>query len=281
MVRLLSGLALAVAALAAIYFLPTAALRVLVVAIALLAAHEYLGMASASAEATADRSAFAEASADRRTAGRGPSRVFVYGFIAATSWLMSEPIRYAAVVLLAALALLLIEVLFRARPLGEASAAVVGGFYVGMPLGLLVAIHRLAGREAVLLLIATVAVSDSAQYYSGRLLGRRPLAPAISPKKTIEGAAGGVILGTAAMVLIGGRVFPAVPRLSLALLGLVVVMLGICGDLFESRLKRDAGVKDSSALIPGHGGILDRIDALLFAAPAFYAFLDSASLWGS
>ena len=73
----------------------------------------------------------------------------------------------------------------------------------------------------------------------------------------------------------GPWVFPRTRPLSLALVGVAIVVLGICGDLFESRLKRAAGVKDSSALIPGHGGVLDRIDALLFAAPAYYVYLQS------
>ena len=133
--------------------------------------------------------------------------------------------------------------------------------------------HGRWGREAVLLLIGTVVVSDSAQYYVGRLLGRHLLAPRVSPKKTIEGAVGGAVFGTLAMVLGGAYAFPLASRATMAAIGLAIVVLGICGDLFESRLKRDAGVKDSSTIIPGHGGVLDRIDALLFAAPAFYLFV--------
>ena len=101
------------------------------------------------------------------------------------------------------------------------------------------------------------------------MFGRHPLAPAISPKKTIEGAIGGAIAGTLFMAFAGRIVFPEQPRLMLAVLGFVMVLLGILGDLFESRLKREANVKDSSSLIPGHGGVLDRIDALLFVTPAF------------
>jgi hypothetical protein len=113
-------------------------------------------------------------------------------------------------------------------------------------------------------------MSDSAQYYTGRAFGRRPLAPSISPKKTIEGAIGGVVFGIVFMMLAASILLPQVPLLVRGLLGAAVVALGIVGDLFESRLKRLAGTKDSSSLIPGHGGVLDRIDALLFATPAFY-----------
>jgi phosphatidate cytidylyltransferase len=144
--------------------------------------------------------------------------------------------------------------------------------YIGMTLGALAAIRLVGGRESVLLLMLTIIASDSAQYYTGRAFGRRPLAPAISPKKTVEGALGGIILGTATMWVGGLRVFPTASPLLLFLASAMVVLLGIVGDLFESLLKRSAGVKDSSGLIPGHGGILDRIDSWLFAGPAYYVF---------
>jgi len=153
------------------------------------------------------------------------------------------------------------------------AAGLFAAVYIGMPLGMLTAVHALLGWKATLLLVGTIVVSDSAQYYSGRLLGRTKLAPSISPKKTVEGAIGGVIFGTAFMVFVGARVLPSRGMAPLVGLGLFVVIVGICGDLFESRLKRTAGIKDSSSLIPGHGGVLDRIDALLFAAAPFYLYV--------
>jgi phosphatidate cytidylyltransferase len=154
-----------------------------------------------------------------------------------------------------------------------ASAAMFAIAYVGVPLGAVAAIQVLGGREAVILLVVTIVASDSAQYYAGRAFGRTPLAPAISPKKTREGAIGGVVFGTAVMTLGGRIVFPAASWVVLAATGLGVVLSGIIGDLFESLLKRGAGIKDSSALIPGHGGILDRIDSWLFAGPVYYFFV--------
>ena len=120
----------------------------------------------------------------------------------------------------------------------------------------------------------TVMVSDTAQYYTGRAFGRRPLAPAISPKKTIEGAIGGFVFGTLLLAVAGALVAAGdAGRAARRRSASAIVALGIAGDLFESMLKRSAGVKDSSALIPGHGGVLDRIDALLFAAPVYYIVL--------
>ncbi len=165
-----------------------------------------------------------------------------------------------------------------AARLREVAASLFPLVYLGVPLGALVAVRASVGREALLLLVATIVISDTGQYYAGRTLGRHALAPSISPKKTVEGAVGGLVAGTAAAALIGRYWLPGVPVLELALLGAALVALGIVGDLFESLLKRSAGVKDSSALIPGHGGILDRIDSWLFAAPVYYVFLRYAVL---
>ena len=105
------------------------------------------------------------------------------------------------------------------------------------------------------------------------MLGRRPLAPVISPKKTVEGAVSGLIVGVCVILLLGSLWLPLWSISALVLLGITVVALGVIGDLFESLIKRSVGVKDSSGLIPGHGGILDRLDSLLFAAPGYYVFL--------
>jgi phosphatidate cytidylyltransferase len=159
------------------------------------------------------------------------------------------------------------------QALGSAAASVFPALYLGLPIGAMVAVRETSGRDALFLLMLTVMVSDTAQYYSGRAFGRRLLAPTISPKKTIAGAVGGFACGGVVLAVVGHWWLPEAPLLLRAALGVTVVALGIVGDLFESMLKRSAGVKDSSTLIPGHGGILDRIDALLFAAPVYYAVL--------
>lgn len=129
------------------------------------------------------------------------------------------------------------------------------------------------GRRALLFLLLCVWVCDSAAYYVGSAIGRKKLAPAISPNKTVEGAIGGTLGAAGAAILL--TMFNLVPwstGFSLAA-GLAIAVLGQMGDLAESMLKRDAGVKDSGSLIPGHGGMLDRVDALLFTVPVFYYLL--------
>jgi phosphatidate cytidylyltransferase len=162
--------------------------------------------------------------------------------------------------------------------LRDATASLFPLIYLGVPIGALVAVRASVSREALLLLIAVIVTSDSGQYYAGRAFGRRPLAPTISPKKTVEGAIGGLVVGTAVTLGLGLYLLPGVPPSALALLGAALVALGVVGDLFESLLKRGAGLKDSSHLIPGHGGVLDRIDSWLFAAPVYYVFLKYAVL---
>jgi phosphatidate cytidylyltransferase len=160
--------------------------------------------------------------------------------------------------------------------LGRVAASVFPMVYLGLPIGAMVSLRALRGREALFLLMLTVMVSDTAQYYSGRAFGKRLLAPAISPKKTVAGAAGGFVCGALIMTIAGAWWLPNLAIAFRALLGVALVALGIAGDLFESMLKRSAGVKDSSTMIPGHGGVLDRIDALLFAAPVYYIVLKYA-----
>jgi phosphatidate cytidylyltransferase len=256
MTRLISGAVLAAAALAAVLFLPVFALRVLACVVAALATYEYLRL-----------------SGSEVSQGHLPTAAVIVSCAVASA--QFEP--HFEVVFGIVLALVTAGVLFGGWQLPHAASAGFASIYIGVPLGMLAAIQARYGAAATLLVIATVVVSDTAQYYTGRRFGRRPLAPTISPKKTIEGAAGGLVFGTIFVVLVGLRVLPSPGYLPLIVLGLGLVLFGICGDLFESRLKRNAGVKDSSSVIPGHGGVLDRIDALLFAIPAFYAYLRMAA----
>ena len=244
MTRVVSGVVMAATVLAMILFLPTPLLRLVASGVAGLAAWEYVRLVGA------------------------PAGLAVLAALGCSMASSGSPMQF----LLLPLLVVSVVVWHVLAERGDVRTAAAGAFcvaYIGVPLGVLVAAHARHGWPVTLLLLATVVVSDSAQYYTGRLLGRRPLAPTISPKKTIEGAIGGVVFGTLFMVGAGARALPSAPAIQLAALGGAVVALGICGDLFESQIKRQAGAKDSGTIIPGHGGVLDRIDALLFATPAF------------
>lgn len=257
MSRILSALVLLTVVIGTVWFLPSPATLVLAVMASGLAVHEYLIMADA-------------------LGARVPRALVAAAVVAACFVTGSQYVPPTVVLMSAMLALGAVAVAGGApgpAVLAGVSAGIFPIVYIGLPLGALAAVHLVAGREALLLLMATIIVSDSAQYYSGRTFGRRPLAPAISPKKTVEGAVGGVLFGTVAMTVIGRRVFPETHPALLVLVAATIVLLGIVGDLFESLLKRSAGVKDSSTLIPGHGGVLDRIDSWLFAGPVYYVFV--------
>jgi phosphatidate cytidylyltransferase len=257
MIRLASGLALAAGVVALIWWLSPAALTGVTIVVAALAVAEYVRIVAAIG-----------------------MRIPRWPTLAA-SVLACVTIPFPWVTLASILGVTLfvvaIAVLTSGRTgtqlVSDAAAAMLAPLYIGVPLGSLVAVHASAGREAVLLLIATVVVSDTAQYYTGRLFGRTALAPRLSPKKTREGALGGFVIAPLFLAAAGSAWMREVPPLWLAALGLVLVAAGITGDLFESMLKRAAQLKDSGTLIPGHGGVLDRIDALLFAAPIFLLFL--------
>src|SRR5205814_1770562 len=166
-----------------------------------------------------------------------------------------------AVVLVAAL------VLFRPDDMPTASARLAsagfGIFYVGGLIVSLPLLHRDAahGRLWVTVALAVTFVCDTGAYFVGRALGRHKLAPAVSPGKTIEGGVGGLLAALGFMFLARATFFPALTVRDCVLVGLAAGVLGPIGDLTESLSKRSAGVKDSGKLIPGHGGILDRIDA--------------------
>jgi len=114
--------------------------------------------------------------------------------------------------------------------------------------------------------------SDAGAYYTGRALGKRKLAPSISPGKTWEGAAGGLVAALAMAALAHFWFFRELPLKYMLPLAAIMTVLGILGDLAESALKRGAGAKDAANILPGHGGILDRLDSLLFNAPLIYYF---------
>ena len=151
----------------------------------------------------------------------------------------------------------------------------LGVFYIGICLAAPILIRDLAdGHKLILLACCGVWGADIGAYYVGRAIGKNKLAPKISPGKTIEGAIGGVALSIASCFLFAQFFFQEADTATVIASGLIGGVVGPAGDLSESMLKRFFGVKDSGTILPGHGGLLDRIDALMFAMPVFYVFIE-------
>lgn len=180
------------------------------------------------------------------------------------------------------LTLILLRLLVRGMSLNDhrngfagAGTSLLGLLWIGGAgalIGLIISIP--GGREATIFLLLVVWANDISSYYVGKRIGVRRLAPSVSPGKSVEGAVGGLI----ASGIVGGLLsvwmnIPGIRALWMVPVAFAVGGLSQLGDLCESFVKRAAGEKDSSSLIPGHGGILDRIDGLLLAGPPFYYFL--------
>jgi phosphatidate cytidylyltransferase len=146
--------------------------------------------------------------------------------------------------------------------IGMVYCCVLPGFIIWLP------------RHTVLVLMGVIWAGDAAAYYAGRALGRHKLAPTISPNKTIEGSIAGLAGSILTGIVLGSWLLQRQIAF-LAFASLAAAIAGQLGDLAESTLKRSSGVKDSSSLLPGHGGMLDRLDSLIFAAPVFYWFFHS------
>lgn len=158
------------------------------------------------------------------------------------------------------------------------SVTLLGIVYIGLPLAVLVLLRRLPdGAGAVANVLVGVWTFDTASYIGGKWWGRRPIAPLTSPSKTVEGALAGLVAGTFA-VWVAGLYMDWITGWQSVVLGLAICPAAFLGDLLESMLKRDAGAKDSGRLLMGHGGVLDRFDALLFGAVACYVITVAAVL---
>jgi phosphatidate cytidylyltransferase len=154
----------------------------------------------------------------------------------------------------------------------EMAPVVVGLLYIPGLLGYQLDLRK-AGPEWIIFLYGSIWCSDSLAYYIGKGVGKRKLYPEVSPNKTVEGAAGSVAGGILSAVLIKALLIPSISTAAAALTGGVMGLTAIVGDLVESMFKRDAGAKDSGGLIPGHGGILDKIDGSVFGGPVLYWML--------
>jgi phosphatidate cytidylyltransferase len=150
---------------------------------------------------------------------------------------------------------------------------VLGVCYVPMLLGCIVLIHHGPdGIKWIFFLLILVFIGDTGAYYAGSYMGKHKLCPNVSPGKTIEGLIGGTLATLIAGSIFKAFLLPALPWTACLLMFLLIGIIGPLGDLFESEFKRAANIKDSGGILPGHGGILDRIDALLFASPIVYLF---------
>ena len=170
--------------------------------------------------------------------------------------------------------------------LDSAALNVLGFFYLAVPFSLAVVLRGETGLTArwpddLLIVFVAIWVADSAAFFVGRAIGKHRITPALSPNKSLEGFLAGLLFPALGMVWLAPLVLPGGSSLFLFLLGLTLGFAAIVGDLFESLLKRAAQVKDVSDLIPGHGGVLDRVDSLLFALPCYYVFYRIADWTGS
>lgn len=172
------------------------------------------------------------------------------------------------------------------KPLGAASTTVFGALYTGGTLAFVYvlryhnyAVGDTAGALVVIFPVVLTWASDTGAYFSGRLIGGRKLIPAVSPGKTVAGAVGALVVTVAVTyAFVHGLLKPsaqlAFTPWGLVLFGIAISVTAQIGDLAESLLKREAGVKDSGTLFPGHGGVLDRMDSLFFVLPVAYALYD-------
>lgn len=181
---------------------------------------------------------------------------------------------YLLFMIAALTAFLLYYLLFNRTSLQNISSMLLGSSWIAMSLSFYMALGWMNAApnynpEVLLVIIALIWVNDIAAYVIGSLIGRRALAPKISPGKTVEGFTGGILLNA----LAGYVVFLITGSQSIVfwiVVAALISMTATAGDLFESKMKREAGVKDSGKLIPGHGGMLDRFDSLFFSAPMVY-----------
>jgi phosphatidate cytidylyltransferase len=166
--------------------------------------------------------------------------------------------------------------------LRESGLAVTGMLYIGLTLSFLVLTRMLPhGEWLIFFLLLVTWAGDTGAYYAGTLYGQHRLAPRISPKKTVEGLMGGLIAATMTAYLARWWFMPDLSGFDCVILAIIITLTGLWGDLAESAIKRSVGAKDSGGLLPGHGGMLDRLDSLLFSAPAFYYYVTVISRLGS
>jgi len=189
-----------------------------------------------------------------------------------------------AILILSSLSLLTFE-LFRNKgsAINNLGSTFLGIFYIGIFSAALISLREFysndiyaenLGAYFIISIFASIWLGDSAAYYGGINFGRHKLFPRVSPKKSWEGAIFGFIFSLGTMILAKVLVLNSLSWKNVLVIGIIIGTMGQIGDLVESLLKRDSEVKDSSSLIPGHGGFFDRFDSLLFSAPAIWIYLN-------
>jgi phosphatidate cytidylyltransferase len=164
------------------------------------------------------------------------------------------------------------------QSLRDGAMTLFGVLYLGLTLGTLAMTRLLPqGEWLIFFLLLVTWASDTGAYYVGTLYGRHRLAPTISPKKTVEGLVGGLIAAIIAGYIARWWFLPELSGLDCLILATLLTIAGLWGDLAESAMKRTVGMKDSGGILPGHGGMLDRLDSLLFATPVFYYYITLVS----
>ena len=209
-----------------------------------------------------------------------PNRVLIGVGLAASILILARPHLPLALVdlLVVSTLALLVAMFFSSTPiehrLNDTSITLFGVLYVGLTLSTLVSTRSLPAGELFVLFVALVTwAADTGAYYAGTRWGTHLLAPSVSPKKTVEGVLGGMVLATGAALLAQAWFLPQLSLMDAMVLGVLMTGAGLLGDLCESAIKRSVGVKDSGGILPGHGGMLDRLDSLLFTAPTFYYYV--------
>lgn len=200
--------------------------------------------------------------------------------VAVCLYLFTNDARVLVTILIAAPIVGMLLTLWRLGDISTAAlrvaAAAFGPLYVGAGLTTIALLRKeqpgLDGPGYVILALGFAWMSDTGGYFAGRYLGKHKLYPAVSPKKTIEGSIGGVAGGVLTAVVAHFWFLPSLPLVPGLVLAVVATLLGQLGDLGESLIKRATGVKDSGAILPGHGGILDRVDALMVTSIVVYLY---------
>lgn len=264
MVRVMTAIFLGVVVLAAVWWLPAWGFNLLILAMALAGLVEYGRI-------------FLPDPVER-------SGMVVGGGIVSATMLFNPAGAEAAIIVLTGVLFGLALLFMKRAPALPGVAdrwalAMLGVLYLGVAFSFWAPLRGAAmGRELVLLALVPACLCDTFAYVFGKAFGKRKFAPMVSPNKTMEGFAGALVGSLAGTFAVRWLLVPHMPVAMAAAFAVVIWIVSPFGDLVESMLKRSAGVKDSGTVIPGHGGILDRLDALVFTGPAAYAF--AWLVWG-